>query len=102
MAKHVNPYYQKEDDTTKAKVGSQKRPALVQVKNDQKAAKLQKICDDNDWSVKININPDLAEDVSAVDQLLNPPKTIKAEKKIGRNDPCSCGSGLKFKLCCGK
>ena len=23
-------------------------------------------------------------------------------KKIGRNDPCHCGSGLKFKKCCGK
>lgn len=22
--------------------------------------------------------------------------------KIGRNDPCTCGSGLKFKKCCGK
>lgn len=22
--------------------------------------------------------------------------------KPGRNDPCSCGSGLKFKKCCGK
>lgn len=21
-------------------------------------------------------------------------------EKIGRNDPCSCGSGLKFKKCC--
>ncbi|MDE0911983.1 MAG: SEC-C metal-binding domain-containing protein [Myxococcota bacterium] len=21
--------------------------------------------------------------------------------KIGRNDPCSCGSGKKFKKCCG-
>jgi preprotein translocase subunit SecA len=25
-----------------------------------------------------------------------------AGKKIGRNDPCSCGSGKKFKKCCGK
>ena len=24
------------------------------------------------------------------------------KKKIGRNDPCPCGSGLKFKHCCGK
>ncbi len=24
------------------------------------------------------------------------------EKKIGRNDPCPCGSGLKYKKCCGK
>ena len=22
--------------------------------------------------------------------------------KVGRNDPCPCGSGKKFKLCCGK
>ncbi|MBN2570249.1 MAG: SEC-C domain-containing protein, partial [Deltaproteobacteria bacterium] len=21
--------------------------------------------------------------------------------KIGRNDPCPCGSGLKYKKCCG-
>ena len=31
------------------------------------------------------------------------PKTIKREsKKVGRNDPCSCGSGKKYKKCCGK
>lgn len=26
----------------------------------------------------------------------------KKKKKIGRNDPCLCGSGLKYKHCCGK
>ena len=25
----------------------------------------------------------------------------RTEPKIGRNDPCSCGSGKKFKKCCG-
>ncbi|GHV87674.1 hypothetical protein AGMMS50267_00340 [Spirochaetia bacterium] len=25
----------------------------------------------------------------------------RAEPKIGRNDPCSCGSGKKYKKCCG-
>ena len=29
-------------------------------------------------------------------------KPVKAEKKIGRNDPCPCGSGKKYKQCCGK
>ena len=24
------------------------------------------------------------------------------ENKIGRNDPCPCGSGKKYKKCCGK
>lgn len=28
--------------------------------------------------------------------------TIRKEKKIGRNDPCPCGSGRKYKKCCGK
>ena len=28
--------------------------------------------------------------------------TKKAEKKVGRNDPCPCGSGKKYKNCCGR
>lgn len=26
---------------------------------------------------------------------------MKAAPKVGRNDPCSCGSGKKYKKCCG-
>lgn len=29
-------------------------------------------------------------------------KTVIKGKKIGRNDPCPCGSGKKYKKCCGK
>ena len=28
--------------------------------------------------------------------------TVRKDKKIGRNDPCPCGSGKKYKKCCGK
>ena len=28
--------------------------------------------------------------------------TIVKEEKIGRNDPCPCGSGKKYKKCCGR
>ena len=40
-------------------------------------------------------------------QLPNPggapqPRRVKASDKVGRNDPCPCGSGLKYKNCCGK
>ena len=28
--------------------------------------------------------------------------TIETKVKIGRNDPCPCGSGKKYKKCCGK
>ena len=27
--------------------------------------------------------------------------TIVKNKKVGRNDPCPCGSGKKYKYCCG-
>ena len=28
--------------------------------------------------------------------------TVVKGKKVGRNDPCPCGSGKKYKFCCGK
>ncbi len=31
-----------------------------------------------------------------------PKPTVRTEQKVGRNDPCSCGSGKKYKKCCGK
>ena len=27
---------------------------------------------------------------------------VHADAKVGRNDPCPCGSGKKYKECCGK
>lgn len=29
-------------------------------------------------------------------------RTVVKDKKIGRNEPCPCGSGKKYKKCCGK
>ena len=29
-------------------------------------------------------------------------QTVRNEPKIGRNDPCPCGSGKKYKNCCGR
>ena len=28
-------------------------------------------------------------------------RPVRADKKVGRNDPCPCGSGKKYKNCCG-
>jgi preprotein translocase subunit SecA len=30
------------------------------------------------------------------------PQPVKVEKKVGRNDPCPCGSGKKYKQCHGR
>ena len=34
-------------------------------------------------------------------KVIGPKPTVREAPKIGRNDPCSCGSGKKFKKCCG-
>jgi preprotein translocase subunit SecA len=31
-----------------------------------------------------------------------PQPVVKRDKKVGRNDPCPCGSGKKYKKCCGQ
>ncbi|MBK1707338.1 SEC-C metal-binding domain-containing protein [Halochromatium glycolicum] len=38
--------------------------------------------------------------MSDLEQMLNPPVPITSTK-VGRNDPCPCGSGKKYKKCCG-
>jgi len=37
--------------------------------------------------------------VDAIDPTKQP--VIRSEPKVGRNDPCPCGSGKKYKKCCG-
>ena len=51
-------------------------------------------------NVKIEAQPTIrqvAKPIMVVEQ-----KTAKAEEKISRNAPCPCGSGKKYKQCCGK
>jgi len=31
-----------------------------------------------------------------------PDTVVREVKKVGRNDPCPCGSGKKHKKCCGR
>ena len=35
-----------------------------------------------------------------IKQLRRKPVDPKADGRVGRNDPCPCGSGKKFKKCC--
>lgn len=39
------------------------------------------------------------DDINSKTNIIYEP--IRTEKKIGRNDPCVCGSGKKYKKCCG-
>jgi len=40
--------------------------------------------------------------VSEAAESLSKAKPVRVGPKVGRNDPCPCGSGKKYKHCCGK
>lgn len=84
-----------------AKLGSDKRPAVIRVSSLERAERFISICNEHGWKVVVGIEPDKPEDISDVERLLNPPEPIKVDFKINRNDPCPCGSGKKYKKCCG-
>ncbi len=83
-----------------AKLGSKKRPIIVRVKTEEKAIYVADICQKNGWQFIVGLEPDEPEDISDLEKLLNPSQPVKSVK-IGRNDPCTCGSGKKYKKCCG-
>jgi len=84
-----------------SKLENDKRPAVVRVQNQARAGEILSLCDEHGWKVIVGIEPDKPEDISDVERLLNPPTPDKVGPKVGRNDPCPCGSGLKHKKCCG-
>ena len=84
-----------------AKLGSEKRPVVVRVQTEERAKEIASICYEHGWHYIIGFEPDKPEDISDVEKLLNPPKPVKAIAMPGRNEPCPCGSGKKYKKCCG-
>ena len=49
---------------------------------------------DDDWFDTMNWEPMMEETAQQ--------PYIRSSVKTGRNDPCPCGSGKKYKKCCGK
>ena len=43
-----------------------------------------------------------SEIVQEASEALSRAKPVRSGPKVGRNDPCPCGSGRKYKQCCGK
>lgn len=84
-----------------AKQGTKRRPVIVRVQTQERAAEVAALCNERGRHFIAGIEPDKAEDVTDRERLLNPPEPVRVEKKPGRNAPCRCGSGKKYKRCCG-
>ena len=85
-----------------AQLGSEKNPLYFTVKTEAHAFAIMALCEKRGWKATARISPDEPEDTSDLDRVRQPPpRPIKVGEKIGRNDPCTCGSGKKYKKCCG-
>jgi len=84
------------------KLGTPKNPAAVTVKTKKRLKEVSALFEKNGWHYTIEVEPDKPEDIIDLERLLNPSEPRKAEAKVGRNEPCPCGSGKKHKKCCGK
>ena len=90
------------DGQKTAKLGTKNRPAVVNVQSEERLKEVASIFEENGWTYTIGLEPDKPEDITDLEILLNTPKTVIADRKVGRNEPCPCGSGKKYKKCCGK
>jgi SWIM/SEC-C metal-binding protein len=90
------------DGKKTAKLGTEKNPARVTVQTEKRRKEVAAAFEKNGWKYKVELEPGKPEDVAELTRLLNPPKPAIADKRPGRNEPCPCGSGKKFKNCCGQ
>lgn len=88
------------DGQKPARLGTPKNPAVVTVKTKKRFKEVTSMFEENGWAHTIELDPDKPEDVGDLEALQHPVHTKVAEKKTGRNDPCPCGSGKKYKKCC--
>ncbi|MBW1866925.1 MAG: SEC-C domain-containing protein [Deltaproteobacteria bacterium] len=90
------------DGQKTTKLGTEKKHAVVSVQTEERMKEVASIFEEKGWKCIIGLEPDEPEDIADLEILLNSPKPKLAEKKVGRNEPCPCGSGKKYKKCCGK
>jgi len=89
------------DGKKPAKLGTEKNPAVVRVKTKKRMKEVESIFKKNDWKYTIELDRKEPEDIADLEILSNWPEPAKADEKVGRNEPCPCGSGKKYKKCCG-
>ncbi len=89
------------------KLGTASLPLSLVVLSEQRKREVQSIVEKHGFVANIEVNDSLEENgdreenIKELDALLNKPKTQRNEKTPERNEPCSCGSGKKYKKCCG-
>ena len=85
-----------------ARLGSKRAPIQLSVKDEARRQEVAAICADKNWFCEITVDPELDEDIKALTFLQDKQVVATTTRLAGRNDPCPCDSGKKYKQCCGK
>jgi SWIM/SEC-C metal-binding protein len=85
----------------KIKLGSANSPLTLVVNSVQRKEEIDQILIEHSLFANIKVNADEQENIFELDSILNKPITQITTIKLNRNAPCNCGSGNKFKKCCG-
>ncbi|UTW03613.1 SEC-C domain-containing protein [Amphritea atlantica] len=95
--------YGKSGYNTKAKVkpGSESSPLSLSVTSEKRREAVAAMVAEHDLVATIVVDAESEENIAELTALLATPKTVQIEKTPERNAPCSCGSGKKYKKCCG-
>ncbi|PCJ19960.1 MAG: zinc chelation protein SecC [Gammaproteobacteria bacterium] len=85
------------------KPGSKKFPLQLVVTSKARKEEVQALVKDAGLYAEINIDTEAgaAESIEGLNALLTTGKTVEIAKVPQRNEACSCGSGKKYKKCCG-
>jgi SWIM/SEC-C metal-binding protein len=83
-----------------ARLGSSRAPLKLVVSSEERRREVEGICAEHRWTCEIDFGPDNEEDISQLSFLLENQVVATSTRLAGRNDPCHCGSGKKYKKCC--
>ena len=80
--------------------GSKKHPIKLTVTSHARQLEIEAQLKQQQIFATISLDERGEENIQALDMLLNKPATVSVAKTPSRNDPCTCGSGKKYKKCC--
>lgn len=85
------------------KSGSKKYPLTLVVTSEarKKEIEAQVAAAKLHATISVDTREGAVESVNELTAILNKTGTVTTAKSPSRNDACTCGSGLKFKKCCG-
>ena len=83
-----------------ASIGTKKHPAVLRVQTTERAEEILAFCTEHGIQAIVGVEPDKSEDITDIERALLAREPARSAPKVGRNEPCPCGSGKKFKKCC--